>query len=99
MKNVFVISLAEYLGFIQGPGLHGERDLKNRLKLVDAVEYFSILTIATFSGWVLANLFANTGIPHRGLDPVLTHSDWSLQGKSILTTAGVVHCLKYCWCL
>ena len=90
MKNVFVISLAEYLGFIQGPGLHGERDLKNRLKLVDAVEYFSILTIATFSGWVLANLFANTGIPHRGLDPVLTHSDWSLQGKSILTTAGVV---------
>ncbi len=90
MKNRFVIGLAERWGFIQSRGVVREKGSKNSLSPADALAYFLILTISTFSGWVLANLFANTGFPHRGLDPVLTHSDWSLQGKSILTTVGVV---------
>lgn len=90
MKNMFVIMLAARLGFIQGPGVDREKDLKKQSNLTNAIAYLSILILAIFSGWVLANLFANTGIPHRGLDPVLTHSDWALQGKSVLTTVGVV---------
>ena len=90
MKNMFAIRLAERWGFIQSRGVVLEKGFRKPLNPADALEYFLILTIATFSGWVLANLFANTGFPHRGLDPVFTHSDWSLQGKSILTTAGVI---------
>jgi hypothetical protein len=87
---MFVVNLAKSWGFIQDRGLNQKEGLKRQLSLSDALEYLLALTISAFSGWVLANLFADTGIPHRGLDPVFTHSDWSLQGRSILTTFGVV---------